>query len=519
MNVLKDNTGIHSTARCCEGRGKSETDVLDLLQFATELIFCDEIFVSTYEPESVRTRTADFHELLQAHFNAETYPLILRPFTSSGYAKICQDAAFQMLKDYENQFPRFGTHKKHGLLPDLKPQDLRDVAAVTKLITKPLSKSEERDIAYRSLHEKAGGVSGYLLSCNPALLELVRRRVLACKAWTDANTLNLISDVRYRLNENIAQVADATEGSVSYAPAVARAQRQRKQLQTLIAKLSDIVAQEVKDELVEPLSLPTMVKALVIRSKGEPAAVVEEAVRLRDMAAPVRRRLAKIRPKSASSQAWKFRREQELKAIGEELHWQVYPDSKPRFLDVFEYHSVLSTDVPWPNVAKALEYWRLKGSSSRVAVLSELSATILHDGDFMPFIRNCEQARRRMRESAESSSLSGLPSFPSCAWERLPPAVAQPLLYRQASTRSTGAAPPSHSCAEEYRHAPAMRPARASPDYCADTRASAPSSRRSTTPADGILPATPDARSPSCAAHVACAVAPAASRIALPLAA
>ena len=57
MRILVDNTGVHSVARCLEGAGKGEIDVLGLLQFATQLVFGDIILVGSFELGEVIERT------------------------------------------------------------------------------------------------------------------------------------------------------------------------------------------------------------------------------------------------------------------------------------------------------------------------------------------------------------------------------------------------------------------------------------------------------------------------------
>ena len=62
MKLFLDNTGLHSVGRCLDGEAKGEPDVAGLLQFATQLVFSDELFYSAFESTGVAARSQSVSE-------------------------------------------------------------------------------------------------------------------------------------------------------------------------------------------------------------------------------------------------------------------------------------------------------------------------------------------------------------------------------------------------------------------------------------------------------------------------
>ena len=88
MRVLVDNTGIHCVARCLERQSKEEDDLRGLLQFATQLVFCDKILVNTYESDEVRIRTSHvLDEVAAAGISTEAIECV--ECTQENWAKGC----------------------------------------------------------------------------------------------------------------------------------------------------------------------------------------------------------------------------------------------------------------------------------------------------------------------------------------------------------------------------------------------------------------------------------------------
>ena len=87
MDLFVDNTSIHAVGRCLQCTS-AEQDVKDLLQFATHLVYSDNVAISSFEPPSISNRTEEICNLLWKE-DIRVDELIIQDFDSDDYKKMC----------------------------------------------------------------------------------------------------------------------------------------------------------------------------------------------------------------------------------------------------------------------------------------------------------------------------------------------------------------------------------------------------------------------------------------------
>lgn len=284
MNIFIDNTSLHSAGRCLESEALGLIDVKGLLQLGTQLIFCNKIIVSEFEYKPIAERS----ELLISKFRAlgvDPETLQTCSFQSSSYTEACLSAANRFSDEFTYIFPPCHFSDDENLQaawPDM-PAEMADFARTVQTIIAGNCSQEELDRARDStLVGKAASSVAYMVVNCPALLEQLRQ-VAKSRQWTKRDTSQLTVALRYYANEGLAGVKKSI-----YSPAVARAQVVRKSTRLITDLLSPIVSDAATKLSPWPIGVLSIADALLARSKGEPKAVVEEAIRLRDLAKDLR---------------------------------------------------------------------------------------------------------------------------------------------------------------------------------------------------------------------------------------
>lgn len=175
MNIFLDNTGLHSVGRCLEGQGVGEVDIKGLLQFATELIFSQNISISSFETEDIQDRS-ELIKVALAGAGLASKTIRIKPYTSLEYAEACERAADRFSEDFKYIFPEVSL--PIGMDPKALTVDLRTNAHldyVHSLVKQEWGPHHLEEIASTALNDKATGSVAYILSNFPSLWKRVRR--------------------------------------------------------------------------------------------------------------------------------------------------------------------------------------------------------------------------------------------------------------------------------------------------------------------------------------------------------
>lgn len=373
MRTFIDNTGLHSAGRCLEAKALGLVDVKGLLQLGTELVFSEEILVSGFEYETIKQRSRSIsHGLRRLGVPPDT--LQIRSFRVYKYAKACREAALTFASEFEYVFPP-AVHSNADLQatrPDMRPEEFKFRQHLHALILEDCSGDDLKRAADPALVGRARSSIAYMLATCPVLFQKVRDFAHS-EGWSEETTWELVAALRYYANQELA----AIKGSM-YTPAVARAELIRSCSDLLSERLSTVVTEAARRLQPRSLGIPGVAGALLIRSKGDPKGIVEEALSLRDKASELRDYLAeKLRDFEPDCPGWHHELNVQIGKLGRVLEEELHPERRPHLTDAIQLHvgpPFLSFQLA--KLSKWREFMRLR---KRITVLTEVSKTLAYD--------------------------------------------------------------------------------------------------------------------------------------------
>lgn len=380
-----DNTGLHSAARCLEGTARGQIDVRGLLQLATELIFVDSLALSAFESEGVRSRSASIRDRL-IHMGLDPEAFSVEPFTTVEFGAACESAAERFADTFRFTAVSFPVRDEtviHATKPDLTPQEKRGEESVYYLLSESWSAEQLEEIAQTALERKAAGATIYMLIKCSKLWEQARHTARS-ENWTEATTAQMVSALRYYLNQELAKLKMSM-----YAPAVARAEVFRENIVTISQRLGQLAEDAAKSLRPTSIGTPSVSGALVERSKGSPNGIISEALYFREMAKPLRERIATRLGKYApGSPDWYFEADAEIRELSDHLQKELRLKKQPHWVDSLELHLGLP---PLTVNVQALREWREFEKARRdITVLTEMSKRIAYSHSQQTFLEKLE---------------------------------------------------------------------------------------------------------------------------------
>ncbi len=374
MRLWIDNTGLHSVGRCFEVEGDGEADVAGLFQLATQLVFVDAIHISIFVSSGVRQRS----EAIVTRMSGCGLPhdvIHLTPTTASSFSEACLTAATRLAEDLEFTHAS-GTSKAttvhSGAIPDLNSNEWASIEFIHRLILEDTSSTQRQELAEEALSATGIGGHAFMLFGSDSLWEAVRR-LAQVSTWTPSDTLNTIIYARYYLNEALAQLHQT-----EYAPAVSRARTLRKRNLNILARLDAIVSNTAKQLEPELLGVPSIANALASRCKGDPSALIEQAVRARERATDLRARLSKhTDPTNGIGARDLHSLRNELRELTILLEQDLGIRHAPALRDAFEVQFL--GFIPIPHPLRFLEWAEFKVKRKRVAILSEFAQVLAYE--------------------------------------------------------------------------------------------------------------------------------------------
>jgi hypothetical protein len=267
-----DHTGLHAAGRCLVGDARLDQELRSFLQFVTLIPFAQTIAYSGFEPGPVTESAEGYREELAA-LGLPRRLLRPRRIAIKEYCSACAAAAEIAADEWPDHFKRI---RSEQLKPSFDaPTGAKAFQKVARLIDSA-DRTTARE-AHRNLSdERASAAIKYMLVTCPKLLTAARTTRRGAPSLPEIEGYWLESYLRTLLND---QLARRTGGI--YVPAVSRAEH--------LSREHDIVVSEVEGHLAHLVSrvqppmapLPRVYGLLMNRSKGEPAAMVQEALELR----------------------------------------------------------------------------------------------------------------------------------------------------------------------------------------------------------------------------------------------
>ncbi len=374
MQLWIDNTGLQSAGLCLEGRARPahDYDIRGLLQLATLLIYGNRISLNGFEDKIVADRTKEMVDRLRELGIAKDI-LSISPITEVEYALACRTAADSVAPDLTNNYNPDDFRLVGAEPPDL-PRGVakRQVNYVTLAYEREGS-AKLHAVEKTALRDKAIGAIEYMMACSPHLRKAVTQILKVNPSFEDARCYDLNVLLRYHLNDALAEQSFA-----KYAPAIGRAElvaRRNQYILTSIGGLLDNTAAELRSKLSsEPLGTPSMVVALLHRSKGEPQGVLTAALEFREHSKALRNTLERLAAKYLDdTPETRFEIQAEINELGAQLRRDVGLDKRATLLGAVDVKWALGT-VPIPSISsKEIVRWVLERKKKRqTAVLTEL---------------------------------------------------------------------------------------------------------------------------------------------------
>jgi hypothetical protein len=255
-------------------------DVEGLLHFSTLLIFSDGLLVNGFEPHVIANRTLEVIDQLRFLGVPRNALAVVAP-EASRYWRACEDAARACSKDLLATFDR-SHNDALGTQPDLPQHEQEAIFSFVRVATGRESVSELESIRAAGIERKSSLAIHYMLSCSSSLRAQLAILIGTAPRWDDSQTSRVDTYLRLFLNDALARQLNTL-----YAPAVARARTLRLHRRLLLDDLLKRLDAAIADLTGGPIGIPSVASALLKRSKGEPRAIVEEALLLRARASPL----------------------------------------------------------------------------------------------------------------------------------------------------------------------------------------------------------------------------------------
>lgn len=400
MNLFIDNTGLHSAARCLEGRANGDSDLKGLLQLAVQLVFSEAIFISGFSPASVIERTNSIRDrLIDCGLSQDGFRIIDSEVLD--YVKTCELAARKAADDLaiafhleDREFPTDG--------PDLTTDERRvQIDDFHDCVVHKFSDDRRMEYADRAIEHKGAAAPAYMLAVSEELWTAVRRKVEKEGSWSKGDSTQLSKFLRVYHNDVLSQFLGTESSgkriSAYYSPSVERARALRYRNATLLQRLGETADKTVRNIVARPLALPSLQEGLVQRSGGDPKTLLQEAIRLREQAQSFLPWLTKIEGiyKGGSSDD-QLRGSQELHDLTSVLSRSL--GSPIRMVDAFDI--TFDFGIPMPSLSgrKLFEWIQFRKKSRRISVLTELSKDAAYPVDRLAFERlkkSCTESVKR----------------------------------------------------------------------------------------------------------------------------
>ncbi|HYC54053.1 MAG TPA: hypothetical protein VEL28_03855 [Candidatus Binatia bacterium] len=369
MNLFLDNTGLHAAGESLDGRSRGDADVKGLLQLGTLLIFAERLHLNGFELDTVAGRTREIRDML-VELGLPSSSLAIGDQDDVIYGRACISAANAAADDLASlsstAMVSAGPVAPTGLPEGAMAQEAADMLSILSA-----TRSETpRHFHLTALQSRARGAAVYMLASSSKLRRAVKDCFPAPGELSPAVLEQLGIFLRLYLNDALAEERKAT-----YTPAVSRAAMMRQQFTSLIHGMETVVENAAAALTPRTLGVPAVSAALLDRSKGEPAAVVAEALRLRDDAKGMRRRISTIATKVVEGgPAGQFELGEELRDARRAVHESLGLAQVPRLLDALEIQLILGV-IPKAKIkpAAALDAYESWRRRRRYAVLTELS--------------------------------------------------------------------------------------------------------------------------------------------------
>lgn len=284
MRFFLDNTGFQAVGRCIDGRATSDTDASDFFRFASYVVFAAEAHISGGQPTAVTERSDSISSQLaelglpkELINTSRMAPHVRDNAVERASRRLVEELSFSSL-DSSTVSPHLLAHA----MPERRTLGASLDHQVRRAVDPHTTVGELIELEDKASKAQAAGWPLLMVTRNQRLREELGK-LFARADWSDNHTLQMIVQMRFFLNQELAHSSPPLVGSspLTYAPSCARS--------TIVASHSSYILDGVNGAIGEAiegfqplrLDLPPIAAALLCRAKGDPQGILEEALTLR----------------------------------------------------------------------------------------------------------------------------------------------------------------------------------------------------------------------------------------------
>jgi hypothetical protein len=289
MNTLIDNTGLHSSFKGLKKLNNSDMDIKGLLQFCSQVIFSNKIFVDdAKEKTSVSDKTVEVLNYFKS-IGVSNEIISISTLDRTEYIKLYKETSDEIADKLKFMFKPVKDQLK-GLYPDgLSKNYLERCTKFILLANDKTSRQELEEVRGEYFTNNHGELTDFLVTISTKLRFEVNQMISRYPHMTlaEQNQLNVL--IRFYINQSVAIKIKSI-----YCPSVARAELVRNGENYIIKKINNILDdtyKEIKNKFPE---IPSISKYLITKSNGYTGELIELSLKLREKSKPLRDYLSKI---------------------------------------------------------------------------------------------------------------------------------------------------------------------------------------------------------------------------------
>jgi len=385
MNLLIDHAGLQSGGLCLQRNARDESDLLGFLQFATLLIFADDITLNGFAAKRVLDESNGILDKLR-DLDLTDGVIKITTRNQDAFATVCADAAESCAEAVEFGFRPLSSVQS-GLLPTALGKSADDGfrRLLQRLDNRPSADYLEEVKKHAFLGDYIGAVDYMIATC-----DVLREQVLTTareNEWRGDALIQLRAFLRTQV-----YLALARADGANYTPATSRAALYRKQYY-FIAEFLEKMKGVVDDYREYPLPIPSVYAYLIKKSKAEPNAIIKEALDVRERSTRIRNQLSSItRDFDLFTSEGRARADLSLADLMGDLHRTLGKTREQKGQRALSLVGDAVTINPG-NVSKIVDMISTSLRSRRVALLTDLSIIAIDpkgvDEDWMKFKKAC----------------------------------------------------------------------------------------------------------------------------------
>jgi hypothetical protein len=362
MKTRIDNTGLHGAGRCLLQEARTGFDVRDLLQISTMIVFADQIQIGGLESDVVADASTEY---VAEFVNLGLAPGVMArsEIGSQDLEVACTNAADSADFELRNQ------SAAKVFISETLPRGARSAKDRISLLVSDAGASAIAEPLLDGATSRGASGMELMLARSSRLRKTIRAIMGKAAVWTDTDSFQLEAFLRTALYRELAYLTSSI-----YLPAVSRAEFIAKKNVAILAELDKQMRLSRDEIMPQRLDIPCLSQALIARSRGDPRAVVSEAIKLRSRTSTLRSLLSRfanaLENESSESQI-EVRRD--ILRLGQQLRRTVGLEDCPRLIDAFDLQIVLGLPVISMSSAKVREWLEYETSRKRLVALTEVT--------------------------------------------------------------------------------------------------------------------------------------------------